>query len=520
MTCGAHSATDTFTIEREPPYLQSDKSVYMADSDMIITVIDPDANMDGEVAEYAGDREDSKLVIESDYGRIDGYRLKETDISTGIFQGIIEVRKYDKDGSENGERGNNDTNAAYGTGGEDGFIACRRGEEIRIKYTNKTDTAALEVYLSDFGAAVEMDQDAYMCNSRVRITIVAPDAIRSDRAGHIGTKKDCMVSIRTGAGRLDKYMMVETGEETGVFTGEIRLTGFAGMGKNANTYADVDERMFGTTGGKGPNDGMLACGATDSIEVTFDLDGEQFKADAPIRWNIGQIAFMRQVYKIGETAIVVVTDPDMGRDPDAKDKIRIRVWSDSDKDGIWITVRETDPTSGTFIGEILLDSMHSSQDAAKILVADGDKVRAEYEDSTLPHPYGPQDTINMTSTTTVSSSGTVTPPLERATMELAIRNERTGTESIIRGDTVAVTVKATILKKPIPFVVILQIQDMAETTNEVMHHSLDPKSGMMEHTFGWKPSKSDVFKITAFLWESMNDPTPLCEPVTRDVNVV
>jgi len=91
---GTHDASfaeDSFLIDQRTPVIQTDKSVYMIGGDMILTVIDPDADMDNETPEFVGDRNDSKIIIESKYGKIDGYKLRETGDSAGIFQGIIGI---------------------------------------------------------------------------------------------------------------------------------------------------------------------------------------------------------------------------------------------------------------------------------------------------------------------------------------------------------------------------------------------------------------------------------------------
>jgi len=82
-------AYDKATIDARKPVLQSDKSIYLWGSDMILTVIDPDADKDSDVAEFVGDRDDSKLIIKSGKNQIKDYRLRETGDSTGIFQGLI-----------------------------------------------------------------------------------------------------------------------------------------------------------------------------------------------------------------------------------------------------------------------------------------------------------------------------------------------------------------------------------------------------------------------------------------------
>ena len=173
---GNMSADSLFVIDRRTPVIQSDMSMYLMGSDMIITVIDPDADKNSMVIEYVGNRNDSKLVIESPYGKINGYKLQETGKSTGIFQGIVRI---------SGIRKNRSMIPQYidgqlidkigGTGILDGCIGGTPGDELIATYTSKSGTARINFYISDFGAVIELDQKCYSPTDKVYITIIAPD---------------------------------------------------------------------------------------------------------------------------------------------------------------------------------------------------------------------------------------------------------------------------------------------------------------------------------------------------------
>lgn len=263
-TYGSSWAEDSFLIDKRMPVVQSDKSVYTINGDMILTVIDPDADKDNQVAEFAGDREDSKVIIESKWGKIDGYRLRETGDSTGIFQGIIGVLGVRKDGTILPRNIDGKIiDKIQGTGIEDGFIAGELGEEITISYTNKTGTAYLTIYVANFGAVVEMDQKIYTPNDKVYLTIVAPDFnFDSEIVNEIGQSPESIIRIRTSKDKLKNYKLVETGVDTGIFTGEVQLTEDAEIAKKHR------ENL-------GPNDGILYCDKEDFIEVAFSPFGNE-----------------------------------------------------------------------------------------------------------------------------------------------------------------------------------------------------------------------------------------------------
>lgn len=259
-THGSSYSEDSFLIDQRNSVIQSDKSVYMINSDMILTVIDPDADKDNQVAEYVGDTEDSKLIIESKYGKIEGYKLRETGDSTGIFQGIIGILGVRKDGtviprSIDGKI----IDKIQGTGIDNGFIGGAPGEEIIISYKNKSNVEHLSIFVSNFGAVVEMDQKIYCPNDKVYLTVVAPDFnFDSETVDEIGQKPESTIIIRTSKDELTNYKLVETGIDSGIFTGEVQLT------------ESNDESLRKPRRNIGPIDGLIRCSKDDFIEVIFN----------------------------------------------------------------------------------------------------------------------------------------------------------------------------------------------------------------------------------------------------------
>jgi len=141
-------AYDFSTIDERNPVAQSDKSVYGWNSDMILTVVDPDANKDSMKEEYVGDRQDSKLIILSSKGRLENYRLKETGKNTGIFQGILGIIGVSKDGIKHARNLNGKSiTVTQGTEISDGFIECGEDEVIKITYSNNHATAELTCFI-------------------------------------------------------------------------------------------------------------------------------------------------------------------------------------------------------------------------------------------------------------------------------------------------------------------------------------------------------------------------------------
>jgi hypothetical protein len=159
---------------------QSDKSVYIIGSDIILTLIEPDFDLDNDAAEtydldliewdsdartvtIGGENESTDALETSTAGAFDPEpsAFRETGDSTGIFQVVLEM-----------------PSALQGTNLE-------RGEQIDLEYTDWGPSGAdyvgaddedvnLTIYTSNFGATVELDQKVYTWTDKVYITIVAP----------------------------------------------------------------------------------------------------------------------------------------------------------------------------------------------------------------------------------------------------------------------------------------------------------------------------------------------------------
>ena len=116
--------------------------------------------------------------------------------------------------------------------------ALDRGEQIDLEYVDYGPAGAehigaddedieLTVFTSNFGATISLDKKVYSWTDKVFITITAPDHnFDSDLIDEIGDTSDDPIKISTRENSIDYYRLVETGTDTGIFTGEVILTGF------------------------------------------------------------------------------------------------------------------------------------------------------------------------------------------------------------------------------------------------------------------------------------------------------
>ena len=508
-----NTVTDSATFDLRNGVLQSDKSVYIIGSDMILTLIEPDLDLDSSQDEtYDLDlikwsSSAATLTMGDADGQISEFdpeplSFRETGPSTGIFQIVIEIPQ-ELDGD-----------------------SLQRGEEIDLEYTDWGPSGAdyvgdqdedirLTVFTSNFGATIDLDQKVYSWTDKVYITVVAPDHNFDDNLiDEIGESDEDPLRVATKGFDLDNYRLVETGFDTGIFTGEVILTGFG-----HDPTGDGNE-VQPRTGGDGPTDGFLQTPSDGGISVSYEFsEDETVFTSSIIRWNIGDVQWLEASYPASATGVLRVIDPDMNLNPEAVDNFDVNVASNTDASGITLTVTETNEATGIFEGTIFFTTTGGSS-GHRLRVSEGDTVTADYADGTLPLPYTANDSVSITSTTII---GTIVPPLERAPAT-NLRIVNTFGNSI---DTVAVDQQVQITAdlsngqdRDQDFAYLIQIQNSDGVTVSLswIAGSLSPGQSFSPSA-SWTPTSAGTYDVTAFVWESIDNPTALSPPLSIDVSV-
>ncbi len=509
------TVTDSATFDLRNGALQTDKSVYVIGSDMIVTLIDPDLDLDSGTRETytldlikwdsdAGTKNLSEGIFDAEPGS-----LRETGPSTGIFQVVISVPKaIDNDRLE-------------------------RGEEIKLEYTDygpsgadfvgdNTEDIDRTVFTSNFGATIELDQSVYSWTDKVFITVTAPDHnLNTNQVDEIGADP-YPVRVATRSDDIKNYKLVETGTNTGIFTGEVILTGFSYDADGDDSTGENGKDVTGRTcdSCKGPTDGLLPTDNDDGLEVSFEFsDEETVRKSALIRWNIGEVQWLEASYPATATGVLRVIDPDMNLNPESADNFEVKVWSSSAPSGITLTVTETQPASGIFEGTVFF-GLSVQSGGHKLSTEEGDTVTAKYSDNTLPAPYNTGDSEDITATTII---GTIVPPLERVKIESLRIVDSTGTtlSTVSIDQQVQITADLTNTQdKDQPFAYLVQIQDSDGVTVSLswIDGSLTP-SQSFSPSQSWIPTASGEYTITVFAWESLTIPTALSPQQTTTITV-
>ncbi len=516
----ANTVTDSATFDLRNGVLQSDQTAYIIGSDAILTLIEPDLNLDSDSTEtydldlIEWDSDAGTCTLAGNGGDCDDIsnpfaptpsNLLETGTNTGIFQVVVSIpADIDRE-------------------------SLQRGEEITLTYNDwgpsgsdyvgdKDESVTATIYTSNFGATIELDQRVYTWTDKVYVTVVAPDHnIDSDQIDEIGNSDDYPVRVSTRGEAIEEYKLVETGADTGIFTGEVILTGFphdADGDQNNDAIGDTSDD------GSGPTDGRIGAESESGISVSFKFsDGETVSSSALIRWNVGEVQWLEASYPASGSGIVRVIDPDMNLNPEAVDNFDVTVWSDSDGGGIDLTVTETNAATGIFEGTVFF-GVGVDTSGHRLRVVEGDTVTAQYYDNTLPAPFKETERLRVGATTLI---GTIVPPLERAPIsDLRAVDSFGNTLDTISVDT-QIQLESDVTNgqdKTQEFAYLIQVQDENGVTVSLNWITGSLTEGQsLSPAVSWTPSEAGTYDVTAFVWESIENPTALSPTATIAITV-
>jgi hypothetical protein len=506
-----NTVTDSATFDLRNAVLQTDKKEYVIGSAAIITLIEPDLNLDSgssetwslDLVNWDSDAGDANLSDDGFDANPAGFR--ETGDNTGIFQTVIEIpQTVDGDTLERAEN----ITLEYQDNGPAGadFIG------------DDDEDVSIDIRTSNYGASITLDQKVYTWTDKVYVTIVSPDHnFDSNAIDEIGGTNDNEINIQTrDGGELEQYKLVETGSDTGIFVGEFILTGFEHDADGDGEKTDTPN----TTTGSGPTSGLLQASDDDGLSISFEAsDGDTVIGSAIIRWNIGEVQWLESSYPASGSGVIRVIDPDMNWNPESVDSFDITVWSDSSTGGVSLSVTETNEATGIFEGTVYFTTTQGSS-GSRLAVSEGDSVTAKYEDNTLPEPYSTADELGVTA---VANIGTVVPPLERAPAgNLRAVDAFKNSINTVSVDQ-QIQVEADIANgqdRNQEFAYLVQIQNKDGVTVKLAWITGDLTPGQnLSPALSWIPDEVGEYTVTAFVWESVSNPTALSPPITTTISV-
>jgi hypothetical protein len=268
--------------------LSVDKDVYIMGQDAVITLTDADLNLDSGTSEQYDLRliewdssANSSVLIHNSYCTsgcsLDPSNLTETGDNTGVFQTVFTIP------SSISEQGAAATNPEMG---ESVTLTYRDvGLSGEASYGDDELDVEASFSISKFGAIVELDKAVYDWTDTVVVTITAPDHNNNANSEEsIGTSS-LPIQANTRLGKMcttgDKtYTLNETNEDTGVFDGEIAISGFDHTLATSHSYTASANACTGNTGGV-----LGTAGSMDGITVSYEwVDGSVALASAIIQY--------------------------------------------------------------------------------------------------------------------------------------------------------------------------------------------------------------------------------------------
>jgi len=355
-------------------------------------------------------------------------------------------------------------------------------------------------------APIFTDKPVYTWTDKVKMTILAPSwNTNNSLIDSIGDGNDNPIKISTREHSLEPYRFTETAPNSGIFTAEIILTGFS-HDADGDGKSDTTPR----TTGSGPTNGFLEVGRDSAITISFEFaNGVVLTESVPVSWNLGTIKFLDDSLLSEKSTQIRVIDQDMNLNPEALDRLPIKVSSDVDSAGLEVDAVETSESSGIFIATVSF-SQNLPSSGNRLHAAPGNTIHAKYDDHTLPKPYSINDSKEITASGKLDSSIPSTQRIQHSEIFFSdssgreIKSLSTNNQVQIVG---SITNEHDFTQK---FVYLFQVKDKNNTVLSVswIQGEISPQQDL-DVSQSWTPSESGEHFIDTFVWTSLADPTPL-----------
>lgn len=356
-------------------------------------------------------------------------------------------------------------------------------------------------YTSNVLAAptLKFDKPSYTPFDKVTITLT--DSSYNEDSENI---ESVQVTL-SGTSSSQKLTLRETGSNTGIFVEKIRLS--------------PDLERF-------PGDMQVR--RDDGLTVSFRIDADNIITESVfIEYNEGIVSFDKSSYGPTDEAKVTVNDRDANRNPDAPDIVNVKIWSDTDPNGITLTLRESDGSSGIF-EERLLFTTEDISSGNRLKVFDGDSISARYTDDTLPPPAKLSTdgiiTLDVKNIVATSIFGKQIPPTQRAPASEPVLVDSFGETltQIFTGEQVLIQSEVVNMQnRKQPFAYIVQVKDADGVTVSLSWLTAElPANDSLNVSQSWLPLTPGQYTIEIFVWEGIDEPNALSPARVKNVQVL
>jgi len=359
------------------------------------------------------------------------------------------------------------------------------------------------------------DKPVYSWTDKIIISIIAPSwNSNPNQIDSIGESESHPIKISSGENFLKPYRLTETSSNSGIFSGEIILTGF---------LHDVDgDGIFDTnpkTIGNGPTNGFLESNRDDSVSISFEFaDGVVLVESIPVNWNHGIIQFSKDTFLLNDLIQIRVIDSDLNLNPEIIDTVTIEVFSNSDASGLLVTAIETSERSGDFISTFSLSQ--STLSGNRLYAIPGDMIIAKYNDHTLPKPFSKSDSQYIE---TFAAIDYFISPIYRIQVSPIYLSDGFGNPITSFLSNTQMQIVGSIenqINYEQEFVYFFQIKN---SDGEIISLSwiqgkLSPNQ-ILNISQSWIPEQSDSYILETYVWNSLNKLIPLSPFTSALINI-
>jgi len=364
-------------------------------------------------------------------------------------------------------------------------------------------------------APIFTDKPVYSWTDKIIISINAPSwNSNPNQIDSIGESESHPIKISSGENYLKPYRLTETNSNSGIFSGEIILTGFLHDVDGDGSF-DTNPKTFGN----GPTNGFLESDVNDFISISFEFaDGIILVESIPVNWNHGTIKFSKDTFLSNDLIDVRIIDPDLNLNPEMIDTVNIEVFSSSDAGGLSITAIETSERSGNFISTFSLSENTSSGN--RLYAIPGDTIIAKYDDHTLPKPFSKSDSQYVETVANVDYS---TSSINRIEILSIFLSDGFGNPIVSLSPNTQMQIVGTIenqINYDQEFIYFLQIKnsDGVIVSLSWIQGKLSPNQ-ILEVSQSWIPTNSENYILETYVWNSLNGLNPLSHSTSTLINI-
>jgi len=263
--------------------------------------------------------------------------------------------------------------------------------------------------------------------TRMSVFIYAP-AWNTDpnKLDSIGNDNQSPITIYSGLGSvgLDSTSIFtglsctgfkEVAPHLGLFEGDVRLSGFpidlnGDREFDTTPFHNISTCTSETPYGYIPVAALVRTEKSGGLTVAWEIsDGQTISKSVNYTFREAQVNFEKSLYTLDDEVTVVMRDLDYLLWPEWEQPWIVKVSSDTDIAGIEVKVfwdwDKKFPKSyyqtDSFYGKLVLTDTDESLNSGRLRVNQGDQIYVEFDDYSLPLPYGDGDFITVRDTAKV-----------------------------------------------------------------------------------------------------------------------